>query len=184
MTENHQLSQFISLSFQNSALYCSYYFRFFLYCYFIISDYIWAVNVWGWSCLWQWKVSQKRLRITIWEILVILWHKILVTGFEEHDIISDFDMIHDIIRVTWDTLLWHDIAKIWQKLYLSITITRWSNSISILNKSSHFYLRSLLWRGELCRPRCTAHTPSWLLQSWARAWTQKGHWDRSNQNFN
>ena len=129
MTENHQLSQFISLSFQNSALYCSYYFRFFLYCYFIISDYIWAVNVWGWSCLWQWKVSQKRLRITIWETLVILWHKILVTGLEEHDIISDFDMIHDIIRVTWDTLLWHDIAKIWQKLYLSITITRWNNHL-------------------------------------------------------
>ena len=127
MVENHQLSQFVSLSFQDSVLYYSYYSSFFLYCYFIISDYIWAVNVWGWSCLWQWKVSQKRLRITIWETLVLLWHKILDTGLEEHDIISNFDMIHDIIRVTWDTLLWHDIAKIWQKLYLSITITRWND---------------------------------------------------------
>lgn len=71
----------------------------------------------------------KRLKTTIWEeeTLVIIWHQIFYTGLEKYDIISKYDMIHDIIRVTWDTLLWHDIAKIWQKLHLSITVTRWKN---------------------------------------------------------
>ena len=69
----------------------------------------------------------KRLKTTIWEeeTLVIIWQQSFDTGLEKYDIIREYDMIHDIIRVTWDTLLWHDIAKIWQKLHLSITVTRW-----------------------------------------------------------
>ena len=93
------------------------------------------------------------------------------------------------------TLTWFMTSSEWHEThYYDMTSPRSDRSstspspspgemiISILNEFSNFVLRSLLWRGELCRPRCTAHTPSWLLQSWARAWTREGHWNRSDQN--
>ena len=67
----------------------------------------------------------RRLRIASWgEETPVIWHQTLETRKEKYDIIGENDMIHDIASVTWDTLLWHDIANIWKKLHLSITFSR------------------------------------------------------------
>ena len=155
-----------------------------MYCCFIISDYIWAVNVWCWSCLWQWKVSQKtenynlrgrdsgdNLTSNLWYRTWEIWHHQQVWHDSWH---HQSDMRH--IIMTWHRQDLTEAPPLHHRHQVEKSL--------FLKDFATLVFRSLLWRRELCRPRCPAHTSSWLLKSWTRTRTQKGHWNRWHFRFN